>query len=444
MITKNTNRMTDGAAVNVLDFGAVGDGVTDDTVAIEAAWAASKSIYFPAGTYFAPSLEINGGGGYDAKTITGNGATITGDNVFIYNLFQTSITDLKITVTGSIHIEGCRYNSFKNIYFDGNVKMGRFTESLGLSSWSMYWSDFRQCRFAAGVTSKTSITNANLNSVTFDTCEFRKGSQTSMWEFDGTVDADPVFASVTFIGCDFSYAPVFDLQVDFTTFWAATIIGGYLDSGSFWYNTGSFKASDLNLIGVRNPGSVPLDSKVTSDLRVTTGGARTQTSIPVSAVSYFDVSTKKETIDSFFRTSTSKPLPHDGKYSISFHLTPATGSVTSITAENITAGSGARFLNLIQSGYGSYTFEASAGDVIEFVTDGDATADVAIDFLYLTAGAAVYEAVEYDTIASAAQLYTSIEANAVATTLGSVAKKLEVFDASGASLGFIPLYDSIT
>jgi len=430
--------------VSVKDFGAVGDGVTDDTAAIEAAWAASNSISFPAGTYYAPALEIDGGGGYDAKVIEGNGATITGDDVFIYNLFQTSITNLKITASGSIYLEGIRYNSFKNVYFDGNVKIGRFNETLGLSSWSMYWSDFRQCRFSSGVTSKTSITNANLNSVTFDTCEFRKGAQTSMWEFDDTVDTDPTFSGITFTGCDFSYAPVFDLQVDFTTFFAATIVGGYLDSGSTWYNTGSFKASALNIIGVRNPGSVPVDSEVTADLRITTGGGKTQTSLPVSAVSYFDVTTKKTTIDSFFRTSTSKPLPHDGVYSVSFHLTPIAGAVVSISVENITAGGGAEILNLVQSGYGSYTFEASAGDVIEFVTDGDGSANITIDFLYLTAGAAIYEAVEYDVIANAAQLQSSIENNAAATTLGSVAKKIEVFDAAGSSLGFIPLYDSIT
>lgn len=43
--------MIDGAAVNVLDFGAVGDGVTDDYVAIQAALDAGGSIIFPAGTY---------------------------------------------------------------------------------------------------------------------------------------------------------------------------------------------------------------------------------------------------------------------------------------------------------------------------------------------------------------------------------------------------------
>jgi hypothetical protein len=52
-LTKVSYSMIDGATVNVLDFGAVGDGVANDTAAIQAALlAADKGIvYFPAGTY---------------------------------------------------------------------------------------------------------------------------------------------------------------------------------------------------------------------------------------------------------------------------------------------------------------------------------------------------------------------------------------------------------
>ena len=48
---KNKVKLND--VVSVKDFGAVGDGVTDDTAAIQSAVndAAGKSLYVPSGTY---------------------------------------------------------------------------------------------------------------------------------------------------------------------------------------------------------------------------------------------------------------------------------------------------------------------------------------------------------------------------------------------------------
>jgi hypothetical protein len=57
-LTKATNRMTSGAPANVLDFGAVGDGVADDTLAIQAALDAGGSIYIPTGTYSVTGLNV--------------------------------------------------------------------------------------------------------------------------------------------------------------------------------------------------------------------------------------------------------------------------------------------------------------------------------------------------------------------------------------------------
>jgi hypothetical protein len=54
-LTKATYSMIDGSPLNVLDYGATGDGTTNDSTAIVAAMtaasAAKKSVFFPAGTY---------------------------------------------------------------------------------------------------------------------------------------------------------------------------------------------------------------------------------------------------------------------------------------------------------------------------------------------------------------------------------------------------------
>jgi hypothetical protein len=50
-LTKVTYSMIQSAPANVLNYGAVGDGVADDTAAFAAALAASKYVFIPAGSY---------------------------------------------------------------------------------------------------------------------------------------------------------------------------------------------------------------------------------------------------------------------------------------------------------------------------------------------------------------------------------------------------------
>ena len=57
-LTKATYSMILGAPVNVLDYGAKGDGVTNDTAAIQAAVNSGGAVYFPAGTYMVTHVDL--------------------------------------------------------------------------------------------------------------------------------------------------------------------------------------------------------------------------------------------------------------------------------------------------------------------------------------------------------------------------------------------------
>ena len=81
-----TSRLQD--FVSVKDFGAVGDGVADDTAAIQAALDASKGIYLPKGEYKITSTlyyndqnYIKGDGRASQITYTGAASCIAGKNV---------------------------------------------------------------------------------------------------------------------------------------------------------------------------------------------------------------------------------------------------------------------------------------------------------------------------------------------------------------------------
>lgn len=78
-LTKVHNRMIDGATFNVKDYGAVGDGITDDRAAINVAFqacfdAGNGTVFFPAGTYYVS--EFIGNADYAGNTQTINIAVL--------------------------------------------------------------------------------------------------------------------------------------------------------------------------------------------------------------------------------------------------------------------------------------------------------------------------------------------------------------------------------
>lgn len=110
----------------------------------------------------------------------------------------------------------------------------------------------------------------------------------------------------------------------------------------------------------------------------------------------------------------------------------------------INSGSGGSYLDL--KNYGVRNYDHAGSLQAKFTSSAAGSGNIGWDFG--TAGSISFYALSTTGMLTNKKLLATLGIgvgnSAAATTLGTVTKKMEVFDAAGASLGFVPIYDAIT
>ena len=115
-LTLAHNRMISGAPNNVKDFGATGDGVTDDSAAIQLALDLQGQVYIPAGTYLVnTTLRIKSntklyGDGIEATILVEGGAGTTLASMFTSILVNQAYFDNDAAGNDSMHVENIAFH----------------------------------------------------------------------------------------------------------------------------------------------------------------------------------------------------------------------------------------------------------------------------------------------------------------------------------------------
>lgn len=179
-LTKATYSMIDGPVVNATDYGVVGDGVADDTAALNLFFAAvsGKQGVIPAGTYkITARLELPI---LTNCTITG----VPGQTVITGSFGYSLVLAVEMS---NVHWYGIEFNSTYNNAADGSTNNAVFMQD----SYDCVNVSIRQCKFTSPLGNAQALAFFNRTNVS--------GSDTCV--IDGLWIEDNVFEDVGSIAC---------------------------------------------------------------------------------------------------------------------------------------------------------------------------------------------------------------------------------------------------
>lgn len=408
---------------NVGDFGAVGNGIADDTAAVQAAIAAAAAVngtvaFQPGGTYRITqtiygaqrirwefnntTFAADAGGTYDS--ILGTGGADTGLDVFF-------------SVDGA---EGSIYHG--RLFLDGNQVSnlcgisGHDSDLSGFQSWE----HVRISSFERGI---YAVNNQNMNTLVghrFGLLEFFSNGYDIYVEGNGADDTD--FGEVRSVGSAFiADAGKANIYLDGTP--AALVIHSLFLQGQRNDRDGIVLDSGATLICDH----VFIERDFDAPIRA----LQSNNTLRVQAIKVSPAFTSTNSAVIEFQGNDLR-----GYYDVGFttHVTGSSG-VSTLLLVNSTGASNNRVIRVrIPFNTGGKTPVTYVGggtnqdeDLVVYAPDGV--------FRYFYDGATT-TAVRQDT-------FLGTE-SAASGSVGSVAGKIEVFDSAGNSLGFVPIYDSIT
>ena len=222
--SEETGNLFYSEITNVKQYGAKGDGVTDDTDAVNAALQASAKIRFPAGTYNLDGVVIPA----DNKTIIGDGqqntilnitTTAPSYGISLGNHDSTTFIDIKIQ--GS---DGTKYciTDGGTAYYTRFTRVSFFRAEVMLTiTADFYWSTFTDCYFRDCDRGVLAAVGNDFNAVTFTGCTFWHSSPATSNDCIDVTGGD----GITFQGCQVQNQGV---RLDGCT--AVRIEGGYWEA----------------------------------------------------------------------------------------------------------------------------------------------------------------------------------------------------------------------